>query len=240
MNNFCQCGCGSEIAERKRYKHGHHRKGKKFPGQKQSPRPHLRGIPTWNKGKTWSQDVRDKIALAHRGKKDGPCPEERKRNIAAAQKGVPRPYARDNPQIFQKGLTPWNKNKTDVYTEEMLEVIRINRAKQILPIKDTGIEVIIQNELTKLGIKFARKSFRIRGFTHTVDLFTEPDIAIECDGDYWHSRLISSKDILRIHRDYIIDFELERIGIKVVRLWEYDINNNLPWCIKQITSRIPL
>ena len=127
----CQCGSGelipeiNKLGQPARYKHGHHRRGKKFPNLKGSPRPTLRGKPTWNKGKTWSQEVRNKIALAHQGKKDNPCSEERKRNIAAPQKGVPRPYARDNPQIFKKGLTPWNKDWYAGRTSTSRRVLRI-------------------------------------------------------------------------------------------------------------------
>jgi len=159
---LCQCRCGELIPEinklghQARYKHGHHRQGKKFPNQKGSPRPTCRGKPTWNKGNTWSQEVRNKIALAHQGKKDGPMSEERKQKIAAAQKGKPRPYARNIPQIFKKGQTPWNKDKTGVYTEETLQVIRAARAKQIFPFKNTSIEVAIHTELDKLGIQYSK------------------------------------------------------------------------------------
>lgn len=58
MDIYRYTGCGSEIQEDKRYKHGHHRKGKRFPGQKGSPRPTLRGKPTLNKGKEWSAEVK--------------------------------------------------------------------------------------------------------------------------------------------------------------------------------------
>jgi hypothetical protein len=245
--NFCQCGCGSEIADGKRYKHGHHRNGKRFPGQKGSPRPSLRGKPTWNKGKKWSADVRDKIRLAHVGKRDGPMSEERKRKISEAQKGIPRPYAHDNPQIFKKGNAPsdtsfkkgdepWNKGKTGVYSEDWIDAMKKRRATLKIPFRDSTIEIAIQNELKKLDIEFTRKTFKIRNFFHEVDLFIEPNICIECDGENWHTMLVVGSNVLRIKRDYIIDYELEKMGMIVIRLWGYDINNNLAWCMKQILS----
>ena len=37
-----------------------------------------------------------------------PHSQETKDNIGKPQKGIPRPYARDNPQVFKKGRVPWN------------------------------------------------------------------------------------------------------------------------------------
>ncbi len=128
-------------------------------------------------------------------------------------------------------------------TDEQIGKLRLARAKQILPVKDTSIEKTIQNELTKEGIQFEPHwRFWIRGFSHAVDIFIKPNIVVECDGERWHSRLIPNNNnnckMSPLHRDYLIDAELERRGIVVIRLWGHDIKDNLPWCMQLIRSNM--
>lgn len=108
----------------------------------------------------------------------------------------------------------------------------------IPPKSNTSIEKAIKNELTKLGVFFKpHKSFKITDFYHQVDIFIPPNICIECDGDYWHSRIIHKlQPFSPIHRGYLIDSILEKRDMRVIRLWEYDIKNNLNWCINLIKS----
>lgn len=104
-------------------------------------------------------------------------------------------------------------------------------SKIITPKHDTSIEIKVQNALIDLNIPFKKhKVFKVGEKFHQVDVFIQPDICIECDGDYYHSLLCN------INRDYKIDYELEKQGMKVIRLWEYDIKKNLDWCISLIIS----
>ena len=135
---------------------------------------------------------------------------------------------------FKKGQIGWNKGKTfsDKHKErmsmaqkghEVSEVtrkkIRIARATQIVPVKDTKIEVKIQDYLKKLGVDFFTHQY-IKDIKHSYqcDVFIPSiNLVIECDGDYWHKYPVG-KDI-----DHVRTKELIEKGFKVLRLWEREI-----------------
>ncbi len=102
---------------------------------------------------------------------------------------------------------------------EIKEKIRIARAKQITPIKDTSIEVKIQNFLKQLGISFFAhyNMNQIKNKYQCDILIPSMNLVIECDGDYWHKYPIGT-DI-----DKIRTSELIEKGFKVLRLWECEI-----------------
>ncbi len=113
------------------------------------------------------------------------------------------------------GRIPWNKNKKGIYSKETLEKIRKARAKQILPKKDTKIEVKIQNFLKKLGISFFTHQYMKIEHGYQCDiLIPSINLVIECDGDYWHKYPIGNDlDHVRLLQN----------GFKVLRLWECEI-----------------
>lgn len=148
---------------------------------------------------------------------------------------------------FKRGFSPWNKNKsglqvawnkgkTGIYSEETLRKIGmaskgrhptletrqkmiLARSKMIIPYKDTKIELILQNALKDLGIEF-KKHVPIRlsdGTYHQVDIFIEPNICAEADGDYWHSRPKTKV------RDEFINKELYRMHYILYRFTEREI-----------------
>jgi len=78
--------------------------------------------------------------------------------------------------------------------------------------QDTSIEQKVEEILKKLGVKY-QKQYRIQNFT-VVDFFVEPNIAIYCDGEYWHSKPEIKE------RDERINQKLKEMGIKVIRLPE--------------------
>jgi len=90
--------------------------------------------------------------------------------------------------------------------------------KNIFPIKDTSIEVKIQNFLKQLGIEFFTHQYMTIEHGYQCDiLIPSMDMVIECDGDYWHKYPIGN-DI-----DHIRTRELLEKGFKVLRLWEFEI-----------------
>lgn len=105
---------------------------------------------------------------------------------------------------------------------------------------NTLIELRVQNELTKKGILYIKsKPIKLGESLHRVDIFIPPNICIEIDGDYWHSRIINKTNgTLNIKRDYIINCQLENMGYKLLRFWEYDVNTNLQWVMNQISNVI--
>jgi G:T-mismatch repair DNA endonuclease (very short patch repair protein) len=110
-----------------------------------------------------------------------------------------------------------NSNK---YKEKIKEV----RSKQIFPIKDSSIEVKIQDFLIKLGIKFMKH--RIMNeikHNYQCDIYIpiqegiDRQTIIECFGDYWH-RYPYGREI-----DKIRCKELREKGYRVLVFWENEI-----------------
>lgn len=116
-------------------------------------------------------------------------------------------------------------------TEITKQKIRENRAKQILPIKNTSIEIKIQNFLRLLHIEFMAHCY-ISKMTnkYQCDVFI-PSIKtiIEADGCYFHGcplcrYQINKKVLEQIERDKIRTKELEEKVYRIIRLWEHEIN----------------
>ena len=159
-----------------------------------------KGDKSWNTGKHFS--------------------EETKRRISEATK-----KRMDNPEIRKKmsemniGRTPWNKEKTGVYSKERIEEIKEGRARQVFPVRDSKPEIKIQNFLKELNLEFiAHKYMKIK-HKYLCDLFIPSlNLVIECDGNYWHKYPIG-REIDKIRTEEMIEQ-----GFKVLRLWESDIN----------------
>lgn len=107
-------------------------------------------------------------------------------------------------------------HKVNIQTRQK---IKQARAKQIFPLKDTSIEVKIQNYLKMLGIDFLTHQ-HIKDIEHGYQcdiLIPSMKLVIECDGDYWHKYPIGNEI------DHIRTSELLQKGFKVLRLWEHEI-----------------
>ena len=122
---------------------------------------------------------------------------------------------------FNIGQIPWNKNLTkdnNLSLKKVSEKYKIWRNKQILPIKDTSIEVKIQNFLEELNIEFFTHQYIKIEHGYQCDIFVPSlNLVIECDGNYWH-KYPTRNDI-----DNIRTKELLEGGFKVLRLWEVEI-----------------
>ena len=132
-------------------------------------------------------------------------------------------------------------------TEETKQKHRLARSKYKLPLKDTSIERKLHQILDSLNIKY-RKHFPIHHpkiGSHQVDIMFvdhegNPKIAIECDGCYWHGCLKHKPNNKyakkRQNRDRLIDKCLKELEIKLIRIWEHDINaNRIPLDLYSLT-----
>ncbi len=89
----------------------------------------------------------------------------------------------------------------------------------VTPVKDTSIEVKIQNFLKQLSIEYFTHQYMKIDHGYQCDiLIPSMNLVIECDGDYWHKYPIGN-DI-----DHVRTKELIKKGFKVLRLWEFEIN----------------
>ena len=111
------------------------------------------------KGRIFSEETRRKLSLASKGRK---MSKEAKRKMGLSKKG----------KIFSK---------------EHKRKLRLARRKQILPVKNTSIEVKIQNFLKEMGIEFLTHQYiHIRHGYQCDILIPQFNLIIECDGNYWH------------------------------------------------------
>ena len=98
------------------------------------------------------------------------------------------------------------------------EITKESRKSLILPVKDTSIEIKIQDYLKQLGITFLTHQYPNIEHDYQCDiLIPSLNMVIECDGTYWHKYPIG-REI-----DHIRTKELLEKGFKVLRLWEFEI-----------------
>ncbi len=120
------------------------------------------------------------------------------------------------------------KHKNKKLSEETKSKIRQKRLRQIIPLRDTSIEIKVQEALKQRKIKFEKHKF-ILG---QPDIFIEPNICVFCDGNYWHNR-----DYV-VKKDEYVNFNLRKMGYNVIRLWEKEINSNIDESIDKILCQI--
>lgn len=130
---------------------------------------------------------------------------------------------------FPKGnLNPgFNKSK------ETIEKIKLKRLHQKILKKDTFPERAIHNILRKYNISFIKhKPITDIKHTYQCDIFIEPNIIIECDGNYWH-RYPNLRNI-----DKIRNKELQQKNYVIIRFWEKDIKEDIKKCESKLISLI--
>jgi len=110
--------------------------------------------------------------------------------------------------------------------------MKIRRAKQICPKKDTKIEQKIEGFLQLLGMEYNKHAYMncIRDAYQCDFLIPSLKTIIECDGDYWHGnprRFTGEKlkefQIQQREKDQQRTEQLVNHGYKVIRLWESEI-----------------
>lgn len=169
---------------------------------------HKKALSEAHKGKSWgkhSEESKRKIGEANRialkGRKGKPLSEATKKKISESNRKTHK--------------EKWAKIPKDERYKMLENWIKSGCSKN----KDTSIEIAVQNELNILGIKFEKQKHIGPYF---VDIFIPShNVAIECDGDYWHS----FED--RKERDRLRDEWLESQGVVVLRLPEYAIKKDV-------------
>jgi len=167
--------------------------------------------------------------------------EETKEKLRIAKQGIPC-SEEVKAKIRKSTLGKKNHFYGKTHSDETKNILREHRLKQISPSKDTNIELMIKNELTKRNIIFESQ----KTIFGRPDIFIEPNICIFCDGDYWHANPTKYKPneiISRQHnrsakniqnRDWEVTRKLTEQNYFVIRFWETDIHNN----INQIGEKI--
>ena len=217
---------GQHLSEEHKIKIGNGNKGKKLSSE------HIlklklanSGRPSWNKGlpkethpmfnKKHKLESLKKMSITHKELiKNNP---DMVKRIAMKVKE----NAKINPNFGMKG----KKQSLNA-----IQRTKERRALQIFPIKDTKIEIKIQNYLMQLGIEFTAHHY-IKNIEHgyQCDIFIPSlNTILECDGDYWHGNpekfpKPNEMQEKQIEEDNIRTKELLERGYRVIRIWEYEI-----------------
>lgn len=139
-------------------------------------------------------------------------------------------------------------NRGKIVSEESKRKIKIARLRQIIPVKDTSIEIIIQNALKNFAIVFETHKSIIGQpdiFINKEKFNLEKSICIFCDGCWWHGcekcyneNVLSDWIKTRKIADLSITQRLQEKGCTVLRFWEHDIKNNIEKVLKIINDSI--
>jgi DNA mismatch endonuclease (patch repair protein) len=159
----------------------------------------------------------------------------RDKNMQEKRKMHQRKYYFDNKKIISIKKQKYYykiKGYEKRTPEELREYRREKRLNQIFPVKDTIIEKLLQEELTKRGYIYM-KHYPIRGQPDIA--FPEKKIAIFADGDYIHGNPNKYKatDMIcmnectageKWNKDRNITDNLQKQGWLVLRYWETEIH----------------
>ncbi|HUS51270.1 MAG TPA: NUMOD3 domain-containing DNA-binding protein [Candidatus Paceibacterota bacterium] len=162
-----------------------------------------------NHRKYQTEETKRKISLIHKGKK---LSEEHRKKLSISHMG-------DNHNLGKR-------YPIELYPNYGLRKIRKN---MIIPVKDTSIEIKIQNYLKQLNITFLKHQYLEVEHGYQCDiLIPSMNMVIECDGDYWHGNKevhhnLNEWQLKQIELDKVRTQELIESGFKVLRLWEHDI-----------------
>jgi len=210
--------------------------------------------PMFGKENKWghhSKEAKEKISLANKGKlckmKGLHYSEEikRKLNLVRIKNMKNNPdygfRGKHHTEEFKKKIGKIHKGK--IVSKETKRKMKIARSNQVFPIKDTKIELKIQDFLTLLKIEFLTHKYMNIKNGYQCDIFIPKQkginqkTIIECDGDFFHcnpnkysedfvrfknsKKLKTAKDIWE--RDEVRTKELQEKGFKVIRLWGHEI-----------------
>ena len=148
--------------------------------------------------------------MAKKGEKQ---PEEWKRNMSKLMKG-------NTNGKFCKGIIKSKEMREKIrngvlkhYKEhpETIEKIKKARKNQKV-VYESKHEKLMQDELIKNGFKIKKHKYITITHGYQCDIFIEPNIIIEVDGEYWHNR------IDKIRLDNFRNKELKEAGYKVFRI----------------------
>jgi very-short-patch-repair endonuclease len=107
---------------------------------------------------------------------------------------------------------------------------------------ETSIELAIKNELISNSIKFIPQYIYLDRYS--IDFYLEEyDIAIECDGDYWHGNptrfpVLNDSQLKTQKKDLQKNKFLKKNGTILFRFWETDIKEDVQKCFQQVLDKI--
>ena len=145
--------------------------------------------------------------------------DETKKKISESRKKYGAWSGKNNPNYG--GVISTGRKASD-YQRNMASIRMRNggaaKARKACGGKKSSLQIIVEEYLKELNIKF-ESEYMINN--HAVDIFIEPNICIECDGEYWHSLPE------QVIRDLEFDDYCKNNDYVLIRLKEKDIINNI-------------
>jgi DNA mismatch endonuclease (patch repair protein) len=113
--------------------------------------------------------------------------------------------------------------------------------------KNTGPEQLIGEALARQGMRFEKHPADLPGRPDVV--FRRLKVAVFIDGDFWHGwrfplwqRKLSPRWQEKIagnrEQDQRTFRKLRRLGWRVIRIWEHQVEQDLPGCIAGVRAAI--
>jgi DNA mismatch endonuclease (patch repair protein) len=114
--------------------------------------------------------------------------------------------------------------------------------------RDTGPELSLRRALFAAGLRGWRCN--VRGLPGRPDVaFARSQVAVFCDGRYWHGHpdfftfgksgsYWDAKIARTQERDQEANAELQRLGWQVIRLWDFEIEENLGDCVSRVVQAV--
>ena len=111
--------------------------------------------------------------------------------------------------------------------------------------KDTSLEKTMRSELFKNGLRFRKHVSVLPGKPDIV--FPGARLAVFVDGDFWHGYRLSKwqhklsdfwqrKISATRHRDQRNFAKLRRMGWRVLRVWQHEMESDLDGCVGKVIS----
>lgn len=111
--------------------------------------------------------------------------------------------------------------------------------------KDTDLEVAVRCALHRQGYRFRKHVDSLPGKPDIV--FPTERVAVYVDGDFWHGYRFpewapsvtpfwQEKIAKNRQRDQRNFRKLRRWGWRVIRLWQHDVERDLPGCIRRVVT----
>jgi len=111
--------------------------------------------------------------------------------------------------------------------------------------KNTDLEELVARHLKKYGLRFERNSKALPGTPDVV--FDRAKLAVFIDGDFWHGyryprwrRVLSpfwkekiAKNRTRDRKNFA---KLRRMGWRVIRIWQHELDADADACIQRIAD----
>jgi DNA mismatch endonuclease, patch repair protein len=120
-------------------------------------------------------------------------------------------------------------------------------AMKRVKLRNGSIEKMVQQELSRRGLKFRR---HVRSLPGSPDIvFSHKKVAIFVDGDFWHGWRLSTwesklspfwREKLQMNRvrDRRNIYRLRNRGWTVIRIWGHQIKSDLPSCVERVLQAV--